>query len=269
MSQYETHKHSDPDFPIIFHIDTVCPNNCFYSHWHEGIEILYCTQGNGEIIIDSEVYTMNAGEMFIINSGCLHTVNCLSEEKLRYYCLIPSESFCESFGFKISEIRYAPKIQDDYFRNIFNTIDKEYDEKQAYYKTKIKAEILGMLVYLSRNYAVRITEDSVCSSKKQMVKDAIKYIKNNYGERMQIEDIAKKVGFSRYYFCHSFKEMTGISVVNYINMVRCENAKTHIFSKKYNISEIALMCGFDNFSYFTKTYKKYMGILPSDELKSK
>ena len=269
MNQYESHNHIDPDFPIIFHCDTFSSTEYFHSHWHEGVELLFCTQGSGEIIIDSEVYAMNTGDTIIVNSGGLHTIKCLSEENLMYYCLIPSESFCESFGFKISETRYTPKIRDDYFKTLFKTIEREDHEKQEHYRTRIKAEVLNIFVHLSRNYITQKSENKSAGTKKQMAKDAIKYIKKNYGEHMQIEDIAKSIGFSRYYFCRSFKEMTGISVVSYINMVRCEKAKSLIFSKKYNVSEIALMCGFDNLSYFTKTYKKYIGTLPSEELKLK
>lgn len=274
MERYEKHIHIDPDFPVIFHVneckrstDECRRNNFFNVHWHEGVEILHCTRGGGEIIIDSEIYPINVGDTIVVNSNCLHSVNCLSEETMRFYCLIPSDTFCENFGFNISETKYVPKIQNAAFKDIFETISNEFAAKQPYYKTKIKSEILNLFVCLSRNYTAKISAVEASDTKKRMVKSAIKYIKENYAEHIQIEDVAENVGFSRYYFCHSFKEMTGTSVVNYINMLRCEKARTYIYSRKYNISEIALMCGFENFSYFTKTYKKYMGLLPSAEIK--
>lgn len=267
MNQYELHTHNDPELPVIFHYDIMKKNDGYFGvHWHDGPEILYCTHGKGEIIIDSEAYHMEVGDTVIINSGCFHTIKCLSDENLRYYCLIPSESLCEDFGFNnFSTI--TPRIHDEDLKNSFKTINSEYERKLPYYKTKIKSEILNMFVLLQRKYSSDTDIIKISDSKKQMVKDAVKYIKNNYGNHITVEDIAANSGFSRYYFCHSFKEITGISVVNYINTVRCENAKTYIRSKKHTISEIALMCGFDNMSYFTKTYKKHMGALPSEDLK--
>lgn len=266
---YEIHEHSDPDFPVIFHYDIYKQDSSFVSHWHESPEILYCICGKGEITADGERYFLNKGETFVVNSGCFHSIKCISEEALHYHCLIPSEELCDSFGFNIFETKYTPEIPNDmYLKEIFETIAKEYEKKQSYYKTKIKAEILNMFVYLSRNYTVTIPSGGISAAKKKMVKTAIRYIKNNCEKHMKIEDIAKITGFSRYYFCHSFKEMMGMSVINYINMLRCEKAKSYIYSGKYNISEIALMCGFENFSYFTKTYKKHMGMLPSEEFKS-
>lgn len=267
MEIYEPHTNIDPNLPVIFHYDIFNLGESISLHWHDGVEILYCTQGCGKIVIDSETYHIGAGDTFVVNSGCLHAISCISEENLKYYCLIPSEAFCESCGFDISETRYTVKIQNEYFKSIFENINDEYARKLPYYKIKIKAEIMNMFVCLSRNYKMHTNTDKISDSKKQMVKSAIKYIKKHYGEHMSIDDIAGNIGFSRYYLCHAFKEMMGMSLVNYINMLRCEKAKTHIYSRKYSISEIALMCGFENFSYFTKTYKKYMGVLPSDELK--
>ncbi len=267
MMIYEAHTHNDPDLPIIFHYDTNNIESLFTAHWHDGVEVLYCTHGRGKIIIDSETHFIGAGDTVVVNSGCLHTINCISAESLKYYCLIPSEAFCETCGFNISETIYTAKIQNEYFKNIFESINNEYTQKMPYYKIKIKADVMNMFVYLSRNYKILANTNKISDSKKQMVKSAIKYIKKHYSEHISIDDIAASVGFSRYYLCHTFKEMMNTSLVNYINMLRCEQAKTYIYSRKYSISEIALMCGSENFSYFTKTYKNYIGVLPSDELK--
>ena len=128
--------------------------------------------------------------------------------------------------------------------------------------------VLSILVHISRNYIIGLRDaSSEKNTKKAMVKKAIKYIRKNYSNPLSLDEIAAGIGFSRYYFCHIFKEMTGMSVISYINLIRCENAKSLMLLRKYSISEIALMCGFENFSYFSKTYKKYMGRLPSEDMK--
>ncbi|ELP5185316.1 helix-turn-helix transcriptional regulator, partial [Clostridium perfringens] len=70
---------------------------------------------------------------------------------------------------------------------------------------------------------------------------------------------------SKYYTCRTFKEVTGKTILDYINHIRCINARNLILYNGYTISESAYKSGFNNLSYFSKTYKKYMGLLPSEE----
>ncbi|EOU2011906.1 helix-turn-helix domain-containing protein, partial [Clostridium perfringens] len=55
------------------------------------------------------------------------------------------------------------------------------------------------------------------------------------------------------------------TILDYINHIRCINARNLILYNGYTISESAYKSGFNNLSYFSKTYKKYMGLLPSEE----
>ena len=68
---------------------------------------------------------------------------------------------------------------------------------------------------------------------------------------------------SKYYFCRIFKNITGSTVIKYLNMYRCMKARELLSSGKYTVSEAALECGFENMSYFSKTYKAYSGSVPS------
>jgi AraC-like DNA-binding protein len=70
---------------------------------------------------------------------------------------------------------------------------------------------------------------------------------------------------SRYYFCHLFRAYTGMTVINYINMLRCALARSLILEKRFNVSEAAKYLGISNLSYFGQMYKRYMGVLPSQE----
>jgi AraC-like DNA-binding protein len=58
---------------------------------------------------------------------------------------------------------------------------------------------------------------------------------------------------------------TGKTLVEYINIVRCEHARELLSSGSFNVGESAEQCGFQDISYFSRIYKKYIGILPSEE----
>ena len=75
--------------------------------------------------------------------------------------------------------------------------------------------------------------------------------------------------FCKYHFLREFKKKTGFTLSNYINIIRCKYAKELLYSGKYTVKEVALLCSFDNFSYFTNVFKKHTGSLPSDYIKAK
>lgn len=95
------------------------------------------------------------------------------------------------------------------------------------------------------------------------VRKAIAYMEQNYKKSVNVDILAQVAGYSKYHFCHCFKELTGMTPVEYLNRLRCERVQTILAAKGGSIQNVALSCGFFNMSYFYRTYKKYMGHPPS------
>ena len=96
-----------------------------------------------------------------------------------------------------------------------------------------------------------------------MVKMTIKYIRDNYSNKLLLEQIATNVYTDKYSLTREFKKVTNQTIVNYINSLRCKKASEMIKDGE-RVSEAARKNGFTNMSYFTKTFKQYMGVLPSE-----
>ena len=84
------------------------------------------------------------------------------------------------------------------------------------------------------------------------------------GPKTKIQKIAQENNISKSYLVHEFKRYTGKTVVEYINDLRCLNAQS-LIKNGISVSTAGLSSGFDNLSYFSRTYKKYMSSLPSKE----
>jgi len=91
------------------------------------------------------------------------------------------------------------------------------------------------------------------------------YIRRNYTSDISTAGIGQAIGVSLYHLCRCFKDVTKVTIISYINLLRCDTAKTLLASGNYSVSEAAFMSGFQNMSYFTKTYKQYKGCIPSKE----
>ncbi|MEF9959201.1 MAG: AraC family transcriptional regulator [Niameybacter sp.] len=262
---YEQHWHDDPKFPIIFHYDTLHRyNEKFTMHYHENIEILYFVKGNGVATCGANHVEVGPGDLLVVNSNELHFLYTTSTE-LDYYCLIADKSFCESFQVDVEDMMLQNLIQDRELVGSMERIIIEMGERQKHYKSAVQGLVIVLLTQFYRNYSLnqRAVSDTTWNHKMDTVKKAIVYIKNNFTKTLTIDELCHHAGFSKYYMCRTFKEITGQTVVGYINFLRCDYARHLLSSGKYNVKESAEKCGIPNLSYFTKTYKKYMGHLPS------
>lgn len=95
--------------------------------------------------------------------------------------------------------------------------------------------------------------------------DAAKqYIQANIGEKMHLTDVAEKLGFNPTYFSQLFKKETGESFVVFRRKIRMERAKQLIEQDEMRIIDIANEIGYGDLAHFTKSFKKYTGVTPSN-----
>lgn len=260
---YESHRDLDPDFPIIFHLDTLRGRTQSGEslHWHENIELLFCTGGEGTVVSNSDRVPLREGELAVVNPGCLHVV--LTEAYCQYYCLIIGKSLLE--GTPLGSTVLSPHIQDGDVTARMSRIIQEMRDHARYYRAVVTGEALALMAVLCRRFPAG--EDALegrQDNQVEMVKSAIAYIRRHYLEELSIDGICRQIGFSKYYFCRTFKAVTGSTVVNYINFLRCKNARSLLSSGQCNISESAERSGFKSMSYFSRTYRAQMGMLPSE-----
>ncbi len=104
------------------------------------------------------------------------------------------------------------------------------------------------------------------SRKIEHLKNALEVIENRYAECITLEDLAQAAGMNSKYFCRYFKDMTHRTPVDYLNYYRIEQACFKLVTSNESIADIGLSCGFNDVSYFIKTFKKYKGMTPKKYL---
>ena len=266
--KFEQHNLGTRKLPFIFRSDEMNAGEKDYTHWHENIELLYFLEGEGVVTVDfRQVYTKK-GDVFVVNTEKLHMVESAhAEQPVRYYCLIADIGFCRENGIPVSELSFKELISgDEALGELFLEVARAYEGHEEFKEAAIRASALNLLLALVRRYRVgKGTEPELDDTRLESVKEAIKYIKEHFDEQMSVAQIARAAGLSDSYFSRIFKSVTGYTIVSYVNLVRCRNAAKLLASGKYKVGEAANMCGFENLSYFTRTYKQIMGVLPSKE----
>ncbi|MGN8630201.1 PocR ligand-binding domain-containing protein [Blautia sp. HCP3S3_G3] len=100
------------------------------------------------------------------------------------------------------------------------------------------------------------------SKSNEITKKAIRYISKNFTHNLSLEEVANHVHLNPAYFSTLFKQSTGSTFKEYLNMVRVEESKRLLANTDHSIIDIALATGFEDQSYFSKVFKKYTGLTP-------
>ena len=90
-----------------------------------------------------------------------------------------------------------------------------------------------------------------------------KYINRNLNREISLEDLAKEVNYSEYYVSRLFKKESGKTITGYIQEKRIEEA-AHLIRTQVPINQAAEQVGFNNYSYFYKTFRKIIGKSPAE-----
>ncbi len=265
---YHNHVKHFSETPIIFHKDLVCDLLPCQLNAHESVEFLFATEGEGLVELDGQIFPFKKDDLVICNTYVSHRVLC--DTSIRYFCLIVEKRFYNDNGINFSKLYFKSLVRDPALIDFFLAINDEYEQNRQFKQTGLRATVLNLLLYVCRNYSVPKPENTFIlnsGNTDSAIHKSIIYIKNNLQKPLSLDEIAEQAQISKYHFSRLFKETTGQTVFAYVNNLRCEFAKTLLSGENKSIQETAVLCGFKNISYFTKTFKAYTALTPSEFIK--
>lgn len=262
---YETRNFINNVLPFSLHTDIMVNTPHHYVHKHREIEILCGLSGSGQMIADLRSVSASADEVVVINPNRVHYI--VSDNIFRYYCLIIDSEFLEANGIGTESVCFCDHIVDPVLTGMIKRLGTEWELDDEYRNMSLRACVIGIIVYLCRNYQVNETMVEKESRTLQKIKHSINYIKNNFRNELTLDDVAGEAGLSKYHYCREFKKATDLTPVEFINRTRCEYAKSLLESKRYSVTEIGEMCGFSTSAHFSKTFRGFFGTYPSDYMK--
>lgn len=108
-----------------------------------------------------------------------------------------------------------------------------------------------------------VLEKPKVRSERNVEMDVKKYIKDHMVDAITVTDIAEELHFNPQYLTRIFKNKTGMSILEYLTNERINTAKNILERTDIPIKSIAVMVGYEDYAYFTRVFKKEMGISPS------
>jgi AraC-like DNA-binding protein len=261
---YESHKLEDPRLPLILHSFHYKKDEALgFSNWHENVELLCPTSGRATVSANGVRFTVEAGEIAVINANHIHDI--LANEELHFYCLIVDRAFCLSNHLALDRLQFRPLIRDPELFALVTEAAAEYEERERPFRPSLlRATVLRIMSLLAMRYSTEEKGSDSDSALLSAVKRTLGYIHAHVGERLTLDRLAEEAGLSKYYLAREFHRVTGYTVVSYVNHLRCENAKRLLVESKASILSIASDCGFPNASYFSRTFAALTGTLPGE-----
>ena len=160
--------------------------------------------------------------------------------------------------FKRKKLSFSDSFNRHILDTFMNRILPEYNNSKnpsigCFQSKLLLVDLLLEIIELSERGMV-IEDDTIESSQEKRVSDIVDYINSNYSSQISLDELCNNFYINKYYLCHIFKDITGMSVINFINRKRLAEAKKLLKCTDYSVTEISYMVGFNSVSRFISLF---------------
>lgn len=249
--------------------------NMDFQHFHQFYEIMILLDGKAKHIIEGEPFEIHPFDIVLLRPAVLHKSQYLPGAPMKRLIVnfsLPTDQNALSpliakalacFEQPLPIVRLPEEARSEVFapiNHIFR-LSRQPDELRDLMLHAKFIEFLCALTRVATNnlYQPALQTDSISGK----IYSITGYIHANYPQDLSLEEIAKQFYISPYYLSHQFKNVTGFTLVNYIQMTRVRNAQQLLLYTDMKISQITDACGFTSFSQFNRVFNKFCHTSPS------
>lgn len=266
-------------FPIAcFHEDLALEPAAW--HWHPDLEIGVILQGTAVIGAGAERFTVRPGEGFFINAEVLHALWAQDQSA----CLLHSAVFHPRLvGGSVDSIFWQnyiqPLITDSARQSIhfdgsqpwhalaLDAIGAAWSscvEEPPGYDLQTREALSRLALLLSRNRpAVGAAPAKRVLRNEARIKQMLQFIQEHYASDISLASLAESAAISESECLRCFRGTIGTATIQYLKQFRVQKATELLAGTEKDVAEIGALCGFEDASYFTKTFRELKGCTPS------
>ncbi|PKZ23104.1 AraC family transcriptional regulator [Aerococcus sanguinicola] len=251
-------------------------------HTHRQLEIYQFIAGCCYFQIGSQFYELEPGDILLIDGMRLHKAFVKDEGEVyrRHVVHFTRESIQPLLAsLDASQLLELFKEGQGSLYRMTKSSDKEIvaekmralaeltqlDSSYTFHEQQVKLQIVDLLMTLDRMDHQSIVEVSARQEEPLLrVQEIAYYLTQHYQEKLDLDKIASGVNLSKSYVSHLFREVTGMTVINFLMKYRLLQARYHLMmSDDLSIQEIALANGFESNAHFSRYFKQSVGVTPS------
>lgn len=255
------------------------PNMQALCHWHDDVEMVYIREGQMNYYINGARILLKEHDGIVINARQMHYGYAYMGQDCEFSCIL----------FHPGLFTGNKELQKDYVTPILENPGLEYwylDSREAFGQEMVsllarmveqkemavpgyEIQVVGLMHLLWGRLlsAASVAPDVLPGSVHPdlaVQKDMVSYIRQHYGEKLTLADIAASGHVCRSKCCSIFKQYLQQSPIEFLNSYRMKVSCNLLQSTEKSITEIALTCGFNHLSYFSKLFWSYYGCTPGE-----
>ncbi|SEN31055.1 helix-turn-helix transcriptional regulator [Lihuaxuella thermophila] len=249
----------------------------FLFHSHDAYEIYYFHSGVCTYLISDRVYRLAPGDLIIMHGMTLHRAN---PDPAVEYCrsLIHFDPrFVRRFfnppdmvdlllpfhRLKNYRFRLGGKSRQQEVEWLLADMSRYYTVQQPLAKQRFLLLFLQLLIEIYEEYQMTDHAAESPTEKELIVQRVISYIEKHYAEEISLERIADELFLSKYYLSHTFKDVTGVTIMSYVMNRRINQAKIcFLIDPDLSVTEAGYRVGFKHLSHFSRVFKEKVGMTP-------
>lgn len=238
-------------------------------HWHDELEIIYVKSGLLTVSISGESYTGKSGEAFVVSPGSLHFMGTQNGNVEYFTFLFPLKYISfrtdDTLDDKLLEplssghLMIKPRIGNVAKELCGQLI--EINESESKITAQIKTKIILLQFILEMWNKEYIIENDI-SGRNTVEKEMLSYIQQNFSGKISLKEFGERFHLSEKYISRYFKEHFHITLSQYVAYLRLEHAKQLLQDTDIPVTEIAMQSGYQNVSYFIRSFKETYGVSP-------
>ncbi len=252
-------------------------------HWHPELEAAWVERGQIRLSVGKYSLTVNEGEGYFVNADALHSTKAPEQCELRTLVFHPRlvAGNMESVFYQ----RYMRPVLNEealklvhltpgnplfsgmleHIREAWSLMEREPEG----YEFEVRASLSRLIFSLSKLYSAR----TLSPSRKELrdehrMKLMLEYIAEHITEEITVEELAAAASIGESECLRCFKATVGTPPIRYLKLLRIEKAAERLAASEEKIEDIAALSGFQDMSYFAKTFREVKGMTPSEYRKN-
>ena len=250
-------------------------------HWHDELEIIYVKSGFLTVSISGENYIGTPGDAFVVSPGNLHFMGSQTGTVDYFTFLFPLKyiSFRSNdiLDDKLLEplnnghLMISPRVKDtakELCEQLIEIYLAKNDERESIITAQIKTKTV-LLQFILEMWKKGFVTENDTSGRNTVEKEMVSYIQQNFTGTISLKEFGEQFHLSEKYISRYFKEHFHITISQYVTYLRLKHAKQLLQDTDIPVTEIAMQSGYQNISYFIRSFKKTYEVSPLQYRKNK
>lgn len=274
----ELTEHGTALFPVACYHDNISEKAVSW-HWHVELELLMVETGTARVSVNGTDRTVKRGEGVFINTGLLHGAWPEGGETCCLYSMVFHPRLVGGSVDSILWQKYMEPLLSDpcrpfvHFTNVLQWEKDASNAIQAAWRacvSEMEGFEFAVREHLSR-LVLLLTKNCPAAEKKptekilrdgERIKGMLQYIQEHYHEELTLAKIAGSAAVCESECLRCFRSMIGSTPIQYVKQIRIQKAAELLTTTNRKISDIGAACGFQEMSYFAKTFRELKGCTP-------